>query len=441
MGRVYAVEHPHGPLAVKLLHEVLAGDPDMVDRMVGEARAGRRVCHPNVVKIVDQGSVRGGIPFVAMERAGGAPLGIVVQRDGGLPLSRIAAIAMQLLAGLAAIHRALLVHADMKSDNILVDAAHGDRATIIDFGLARAPHASPHRADPKLVSGTPEYMAPELIRGDAVTVAADLYAVGIILYELLTGTTPFCGGTTAEIFERQLRDEVVPPSLRSPDRTIPPALEAVVMRALHKEPAVRFGDAAAMAAAIARALPASCADDTAAPPSRCAASASSPTCDWSRRTQVHRRRRLADGTAPHENGARKAIVARRRDELAAANAGGDPDAIGVACIALADALITEHRLRDAARELETTLATFAARGLAPTTMWCLLLSLAALYDGLGDPARARSSAVAAADAAREARSDVGRSRVNALLRRLDAARTRNCDGRPPRVAHPPVEDP
>ncbi|MCW5803623.1 MAG: serine/threonine protein kinase [Deltaproteobacteria bacterium] len=312
MGRVYAVEHPHGPLAVKLLHEVLAGDPDMVDRMVGEARAGRRVCHPNVVKIVDQGSVRGGIPFVAMERAGGAPLGIVVQRDGGLPLSRIAAIAMQLLAGLAAIHRALLVHADMKSDNILVDAAHGDRATIIDFGLARAPHASPHRADPKLVSGTPEYMAPELIRGDAVTVAADLYAVGIILYELLTGTTPFCGGTTAEIFERQLRDEVVPPSLRSPDRTIPPALEAVVMRALHKEPAVRFGDAAAMAAAIARALPASCADDTAAPPSRCAASASSPTCDWSRRTQVHRRRRLADGTAPHENGARKAIVARRR---------------------------------------------------------------------------------------------------------------------------------
>src|SRR3954467_10127960 len=138
----------------------------------------------------------------------GIPLGDLIRHVGPLPLSRIRAIASQILSGLAAIHRAGLVHGDMKSGNVLVDSSDGlDRVKIIDFGLARRPGTHLTLLGENLVAGTPDYMAPELIRGEAISVATDLYAVAVILYEMLTGTTPFSGGTTVTIFERQLADE------------------------------------------------------------------------------------------------------------------------------------------------------------------------------------------------------------------------------------------
>jgi len=239
MGHVYAATHPvAGRLAVKILAPELAGDAHIVERICEEGRLAALVDHRNVVRVVDHGMTAEGAPFVAMRFTAGEPLGLLVQREGPLALSRVRAIGTQLLAGLEAIHATGVVHADLKSDNLLLDVAGGDELTIIDFGLARPPLAR-LRDDDRIVSGTPEYMAPELIRGRPITIAADLYAVGVILYELVTGTTPFAGGSAAEIFSRQLDDDVVPPSLRCPDRDIPPALDALILHALAKHPAHR----------------------------------------------------------------------------------------------------------------------------------------------------------------------------------------------------------
>ena len=302
MGRVYAVRHPSRPrVAVKLLREALAKDPFMVGRMADEARAARLVSHRNVVRVLDSGETADGEPFVVMEHVGGIPLGALVQREGPLPLGRIRSIAAQLLAGLAAIHRAGLVHADLKSDNVLVEAtAEGDRVTIIDFGLARPLATSAARGADRLVSGTPEYMAPEQVRGEPLTAAADLYGVGVILYELLTGTTPFGGGSTAMIFERHLTEAVVPPSVRCPDRTIPAALERAVLRALEKDPAARYFDASMFAIAVERAVPAGDCPDRGASHVSAAFSTTAPTRDWVRAREVppppHG---FAEGTAAH----------------------------------------------------------------------------------------------------------------------------------------------
>ena len=281
MGRVYAVHHPTRPrVVVKLLHEALATVPAMVERFADEALAACRVSHPNVVRILDCGETADGEPFVAMEHVRGIPLGVHVHQEGPLPLDRVRAITLQILGGLAAIHRAGLVHADMKSDNVLVDASPaGDRVTIIDFGLARPSGTNAWHGGPSIVSGTPEYMSPEQIRGEPITAAADLYAVGVILYEMLTGAPPFGGGPTAEIFKCHLSDEVVPPSLRCPDRTIPAALERVIQRALHKDPTARYPDAHRFALAVNRAVPHGCVDRTPAH-AEIAFSTTAPTRDW-----------------------------------------------------------------------------------------------------------------------------------------------------------------
>lgn len=253
MGTVYSADHRvEGRLAVKLLQPELASDPLLVARMTDEAAAGRKVDHPNVVRVIGSGVCDDGLPFVAMRRIAGAPMGHQLQDEGSYELARVRTIALQVLAGLDAIHRAGLVHADLKSDNILVDAC--DRAVIIDFGLARAPRTR-LRDDEQVISGTPDYMAPELIRGAPITAAADIYAIGVILYEMVTGSTPFAAATTAEVFHGHLEDDVVPPSLRRPDLAIPPALDAAICAALAKDPADRPATAMLLRALIARAIP------------------------------------------------------------------------------------------------------------------------------------------------------------------------------------------
>lgn len=254
MGTVYSADHRvEGRLAVKLLQPELASDPLLVARMTAEAAAGQKVDHPNVVRVIASGVCEDGLPFVAMRRLSGAPMGQQLQEDGALELARVRTIALQILSGLDAIHRAGLVHADLKSDNILIDAS--DRAVIIDFGLARAPRTR-LRDDEQVISGTPDYMAPELIRGMAITAAADIYAIGVILYEMVTGSTPFAAATTSEIFHGHLDDDVVPPSLRRPDLAIPPALDAAICAALAKDPAERPATAMLLRALVARAIPA-----------------------------------------------------------------------------------------------------------------------------------------------------------------------------------------
>jgi eukaryotic-like serine/threonine-protein kinase len=281
MGRVYAVQHPsRPPVAVKLLHESLAKDPVMVGRFLAEAGAARRVSHPNVVRVLDNGQTDTGEPFIVMEHVAGIPLAALIQQEGPLPLERVRSIGAQLLSGLAAIHRAGLVHADVKSDNVLVHVtAAGDHVTIVDFGLARSSETSSMDPGDRLISGTPEYMAPEQICGELLTAATDLYGAGVIFYEMLTGTTPFAGGNTPMIFERHLTEAVVPPSLRCPDRTIPRSLEQAILRALEKDPAERYLDASMFASVVERAVPAGFVDRE-TPHVRTAFSTTAPTRDW-----------------------------------------------------------------------------------------------------------------------------------------------------------------
>src|SRR5262249_7262618 len=148
-------------------------------------------------------------------------------------------IALQIVRALDAVHAAGVVHGDIKSDNFLVEqTATGDHVTLIDFGLARIGADAPageNDADDRLISGTPEYMAPEVIRGEGCLPSSDLYGAGVILYELLTGATPFAGGKATEVMQRHLDDVVIPPSLRRPERPIPPALDDIVLHALAKQ--------------------------------------------------------------------------------------------------------------------------------------------------------------------------------------------------------------
>lgn len=256
MGRVFATPYPAPrPLVIKVLHDSLEADPVSVRRLREEARLARRIAHRNVVRVVDDGVTASGSPYVVMERAAGMSLGDLIDRDGPLPLARVRTIASQILSAVAAIHQAGLVHGDLKSDNVLVDAGDRDTVTLIDFGLARESGTRPFGIDEHMLSGTPEYMAPELARGEPLTPAGELYAVGVIIYEMLTGTTPFGSSSVTSVFEAHLHESVTPPSLRVPDRMIPSSLEGIVLRALAKDPAVRHLDAAFLATGIERAIP------------------------------------------------------------------------------------------------------------------------------------------------------------------------------------------
>ena len=410
MGRVFATATSSmRPAVVKLLHESLMREEFFVRRFHEEARAARAVQHRNVVRVIDDGVTESGTPFLVMDRVDGTPLGVMIRRDGPLSLQRIRHLAAQILAGVGAIHRAGLVHGDVKSDNVLVDA--NDQMTIIDFGLAHA--SSECRAlEDGMISGTPEYMAPEVIAGGPVTPISELYAVGVILYEMLTGTTPFSGGTSAEICVRHLTDDVVPPSLRAPDRAIPVPLETTIMRALAKDPVARHPTAEFFAAAVECAIPAGVHEEVSGAfvP---AFSTSSPTRNWTRR-----------GAKP----AASEQVVRRRNEASDAVAVGDPDAVIAAYLALAYELVRDHGIAEATRELELALTWLRGRTTPVSQTWSILMTLAALCDGQGDHESAASYAREAREMAIAFHNDVGVARVNQLLRRLDVCSRRRRQG-------------
>lgn len=279
MGRVFEATDGHGRrVALKLLHPILALDAAVVAHVDQEARLLQQVAHPNVVRVTDAGVIDG-TAYLVMRFVAGEPLGSLIQIGGPLSMGRVRKIATQLLEGLAAIHAAGLVHGDLKSDNILVD--HRDHATIIDFDLVRAQETLPDWLGADILSGTPEYMAPELVKSGIATRSADIYAAGTIIYEMLTATTPFGGGTSDEIFERQVSDVAVAPSLRYPERPVPAPLEEVVMRALAKDPERRHHDASLFACAVGHAIPRRWHEDSLASWSTFSTTAS--TRRWSRR--------------------------------------------------------------------------------------------------------------------------------------------------------------
>jgi serine/threonine protein kinase len=249
MGQVHLARHRSGRLvAIKRVRNTYSTDRELSERLVREARMLNNVSHPNVVRFLNDGMDEDGKPYLVMDRAPGTALDALIKREGRLPVHRVVTIASQLLAGVAAIHDAQIVHADLKSSNILVDEI--DLLTIIDFGLARRVSA-PTELD--AIAGTPAYMAPEVISGKPASQSSDIYALGVIIYEMLTGATPFVG-QLATILTQQLTDPVIPPSLRVPDAGIPYALDAVILRSLDAMPNKRFKTVRAFAAALDEAL-------------------------------------------------------------------------------------------------------------------------------------------------------------------------------------------
>jgi serine/threonine-protein kinase len=250
MGSVFLADQPalDRTVAIKVLHPELVGSPSHAQRLRDEATTACRVRDPHCVAVLDASELPDGTPYIVMEHVRGRSLARLLAEEP-VSLARAVDLLEQILAALGAIHDSGVIHADVKSDNFLVETVDGcDRVTLIDFGLARLA-AAPSEVDLEggdvMVSGTPEYMAPEVARGEAPICASDLYGAGVILYELLTGVTPFGGGTARQIMVRHAYDPVVAPSLRRPDRDISPALDRVVVRALDKRPTARFADAAA----------------------------------------------------------------------------------------------------------------------------------------------------------------------------------------------------
>jgi hypothetical protein len=266
------------------------------------------------------------------------------------------------------------------------------------------------------MSGTPEYMAPEVIRGEGAVAASDLYAVGVIIYEMITGKTPFVTDSSSETIERHLHDMVVLPSLRRPDRFIPIALERAVMRALEKDPARRFPSAAAFSAALQAATPPI--DE----PSTPLAVESAFSSEAKTRDFPVPRTSLAVGTRPRAEQHMQTL----RDELGAAMQRGAVDQVVVTSLELARTLVDHHCLSSAVRELEQVVTALThGTGIvaedAPPALWRVLLTLAALYQGMGDPLRACRAATAAYQQATIHHSNVGRDRASTLLGRLQGS--------------------
>lgn len=249
MSTVFLAEQPAllRTVAIKILRS--DNDSGDIERVHAEAVAACHVRSPHCVAVIDYSVLPDGTPYLVMEYVPGRSLERIITGEP-VRLSRAIALFAQVLDALGATHDSGLVHGDVKSDNFMVEQLGiGEHVTMIDFGLAQAaaPPVIGAVAGNAVVLGTPAYMAPEVIRGEPPTRASDLYGAGVILYELLTGTTPFDGENVAVVAARHLYEPVEPPSQRRRDRAISPVFDELVLRALDKRPVARFDDAGAFA--------------------------------------------------------------------------------------------------------------------------------------------------------------------------------------------------
>lgn len=240
VGRVYRARDAElgRSLAIKVLRRELSDDPELRERFLREAETASRVVHPGIVRISDWGHLADGRPFFVMDLLEGSSLRAVLARHGRLPPARAIEIARRVAEALAAAHQAGIVHRDLKPDN--VQLAPDGRVELLDFGLAIAVDSTAQQGGSRVAFGTPHYMSPEQAAGDPVDGRADLYALGVVLYEMLTGRVPFDAPTHAEVLGQQQSAAPLPPS-RVPGVTTPLGeLEVVVLRCLEKRPEERF---------------------------------------------------------------------------------------------------------------------------------------------------------------------------------------------------------
>ena len=231
-------------VAVKLMGGRFAEDPEFRERFRREAQAAAGMQHPNIVGVYDR-SEWDGTPYIAMELVDGKTLKELVTERGPLPPEVAVGLTEQVLRALGYAHRRGIVHRDVKPQNVIID--RDGQAKVADFGIARAGDTS-EMTQAGAIVGTMQYLSPEQAEGHPVDRRADLYSVGIVLYELLTGRVPFEGEAPISIALKQINELPVPPGQLRPG--LPPALEAVVLRALEKDPARRFQSAEEFIAAL-----------------------------------------------------------------------------------------------------------------------------------------------------------------------------------------------
>jgi eukaryotic-like serine/threonine-protein kinase len=321
-------------VALKIVHPAEAGEPQFVDRFIDEAKAIARLTHPNVVAAYDQGT-HDGLPYLVMEYVRGHTLREVLRSRQRLTAVEALAIAEQMLAAIAAAHRAGLVHRDVKPENVLVaEAPSGGEANLVDsvvkvadFGLAQAVQASTEAADGGQLMATVAYVAPELVTDGRADPRSDVYSAGIVLFEMLTGRVPFDGSDPSEVAYRHVDQDVPPPSWQV--RGLPQAVDELVVRATRRDPAARPTDAGAFLNDLQAVRERVAARPVASAPDRAAATVVMPTVQpaerpsWARLPSTrtpgpHRGGTLVASTGRPPGGAGRLTPEQRRRVIGAA---------------------------------------------------------------------------------------------------------------------------
>jgi serine/threonine-protein kinase len=266
MGVVYKARHVvlDKPVAIKLLRE--SQDPVAQQRFLLEAKSACHIGHEHIVDITDFGVLEDGRPYLVMEFLQGQSLETLLSQKGALPSNRVCRIGEQIARGLQAVHEKGIMHRDLKPGNIfLLDRQRRDFVKILDFGIAKVmagtretlsegkeikPLVNMRQTTQGTVLGTPEYLSPEQASGEAIDARVDIYALGCILYEMLTGDVPFRGNGPMSTLMKHLTESAVPPRQRRPDLGIPESLEAIVLRAMARDKNKRFPTMEALAEAL-----------------------------------------------------------------------------------------------------------------------------------------------------------------------------------------------
>lgn len=260
MAQVYLGEHETigRPVAIKVLVASLARNPSVVVRFLQEARASSKVRHENVVEITDFGETDNGRPFMVMEYLEGEDLLTTMEREGALPWERARPMLLQMLAALEAAHDQRVIHRDMKPENVfrITRMGNEDFLKVFDFGIAKVLKDADDPAksltlDGQLI-GTPAYMSPEMCRGERVDGRSDLYSLGILAYQMLTGVLPFSADdeVPSRLLYCHLHEPVPPMATMAPGIAVEPRVEEIIRRTLAKDRDDRFSSARELADAL-----------------------------------------------------------------------------------------------------------------------------------------------------------------------------------------------